>query len=330
MCGRYAVTTDPAKLAAEIDAVNEVPVTLEKDWENYNVAPTTTILTVVERHAREDPDSEATRRIRAMRWGLIPPWAKEIGKSSLFNARAETAAEKASFRAAVKNKRCLVPMDGWYEWRKAVDDDGKPKKVPYFMSPADGTRLFMGGLWSAWRAKDGAPDEPPLLSCTILTTDAVGPLQQVHDRMPLILRRDQAYAGVLVDDLVMRGVDEPYRLFTSRSEFRLTVRQDNAISRLSAIAMAAGLYSDDECRMAEARGALPSIAPLAPALFQQFVADCPQRVAACNCRQTGGLPSEAPHEAAGCLAAGHHRPDCRAGACAQGLRGTQARDRRED
>ncbi|HNP56141.1 MAG TPA: SOS response-associated peptidase [Gordonia sp. (in: high G+C Gram-positive bacteria)] len=187
MCGRYAVTTDPAKLAAEIDAVNEVPVTLEKDWENYNVAPTTTILTVVERHAREDPDSEATRRIRAMRWGLIPPWAKEIGKSSLFNARAETAAEKASFRAAVKNKRCLVPMDGWYEWRKAVDDDGKAIKVPYFMSPADGTRLFMGGLWSAWRAKDGAPDDPPLLSCTILTTDAVGPLQQVHDRMPLIM-----------------------------------------------------------------------------------------------------------------------------------------------
>ncbi|MFT4200814.1 SOS response-associated peptidase [Gordonia sp. (in: high G+C Gram-positive bacteria)] len=206
MCGRYAVTTDPAKLAAEIDAVNEVPdlplleepgqQTLDdlasdepprSRWENYNVAPTTTILTVVERHSRTDPDGDATRRIRAMRWGLVPPWAKEIGKGSLFNARAETAATKASFRGAVRSKRCLIPMDGWYEWRKAVGEDGKTVKVPYFMSPADHTRLFMGGLWSVWRPKDAGPIDPPLLSCTILTTDAVGPLREVHDRMPLIM-----------------------------------------------------------------------------------------------------------------------------------------------
>ena len=121
-----------------------------------------------------------------MRWGLILPWAREIGKSSLFNARAETAAEKASFRAAVKNKRCLVPMDGWYEWRKAVDDDGKAIKVPYFMSPADGAAVH-GRVVVGMARERRRTDDPPLLSCTILTTDAVGPLQQVHDRMPLIM-----------------------------------------------------------------------------------------------------------------------------------------------
>ncbi len=187
MCGRYAVTTDPAKLAAEIDAVNEVPATEERDWENYNVAPTTTVLTVVERHSRATPDDEATTRIRAMRWGLVPPWAKEVGKGALFNARAETAATKASFRAAVRSKRCLIPMDGWYEWRAGVDAHGKAVKVPYFLSPADHTRLFVAGLWSAWRPKNADPEQPPLLSCTILTTDAVGPLREVHDRMPLIM-----------------------------------------------------------------------------------------------------------------------------------------------
>jgi tRNA uridine 5-carboxymethylaminomethyl modification enzyme len=65
-------------------------------------------------------------------------------------------------------------------------------------------------------------------------------------RPPLVLGRETSYVGVLVDDIVTRGVDEPYRLFTSRSEFRLTVRQDNALRRLSAIALELGLYDEGE------------------------------------------------------------------------------------
>lgn len=69
----------------------------------------------------------------------------------------------------------------------------------------------------------------------------------------VILGRETSYIGVLVDDLVTCGVDEPYRLFTSRSEFRLTVRQDNAVQRLGGIAVNLGLYSDDERKIVEAR-----------------------------------------------------------------------------
>jgi tRNA uridine 5-carboxymethylaminomethyl modification enzyme len=66
------------------------------------------------------------------------------------------------------------------------------------------------------------------------------------NRSPVVLGRESSYIGVLVDDLVMRGVDEPYRLFTSRSEFRLTVRQDNALRRLAPLAEELGMYDDRE------------------------------------------------------------------------------------
>lgn len=177
MCGRFVSSSPPDELAAYFGVDQVAETALEP---NYNVAPTQDVYAVV-----EDDD---TRHLDAFFWGLVPSWAKDakIG-SRMINARAETLAQKNAYKSSFAKRRCLIPADGFYEWRK-LGPGKKPKKQPMFVRRADGAPLAFAGLWSVWRGPD--KNQEPLRSVTIVTTTPNTTLADVHDRMPVIVPED--------------------------------------------------------------------------------------------------------------------------------------------
>lgn len=180
MCGRYATTLTAASLnhEFEIDLANSF-VDLEP---NYNQAPTDPAPIVVQRRARDGVPEH--RQLMTARWGLIPGWAKDASIGNrMINARAETVAQKPSFKRAFATRRALIPADGYYEWYPG----GGGAKQPFYITPKDRSVLAMAGLYEFW--KDPATSQW-ITSFTILTTTAEDALGHVHDRMPLIVERE--------------------------------------------------------------------------------------------------------------------------------------------
>jgi putative SOS response-associated peptidase YedK len=194
MCGRYATARDPADLIEEFGV--DRAVLDERLAPNYNVAPTDEVYAVVERLNKEEPSAPAQRQLRVVRWGLVPSWAKDRKiASKLINARAETLAEKPSFRKAFAVRRCLLPADGYYEWytddpadSAADSPKGKRPKQPYFIRNRGGGVLPMAGIYEFWRDPNAEPDvDPWLWSSAVITTEATDDIGRIHDRMPMLV-----------------------------------------------------------------------------------------------------------------------------------------------
>lgn len=165
MCGRFTLRR-PAKVNIEGLSATDFFASTPR----YNIAPSQDVLAVTEIAEK--------RTVSLFQWGLIPSWSKDA--AGFINARAETLAQKGSFREAFERRRCLIPADGFYEWKKA----GKFKQ-PYFFQLKDESPFAFAGIWDRWRR-----GETSITSCAIITTTANAILESIHDRMPVILRDD--------------------------------------------------------------------------------------------------------------------------------------------
>lgn len=170
MCGRFTSLLSPELLA--IIFGKEPP---ERLTFRYNIAPTQMVLFVRKSGSGECSFSSA-------RWGLVPHWAKDPSLGSrMINARCETVHEKPAFRQVIRTRRCIVPASGFFEWQATPSG-----KLPYYVTMADDSPLFFAGIWDSWKAPDGTNLE----TCSILTTEANSLMAPIHDRMPVIINRD--------------------------------------------------------------------------------------------------------------------------------------------
>lgn len=191
MCGRYALNSTPAELVTRFgldECADFGP--------RYNIPPGTDIPVI-----RQSP--EGKRVLHLLRWGLVPHWAKDpsIG-AKLNNARAESVTEKPSFRDAFKRRRCLIPANGYFEWKT----EGKIKQ-PYYISAKSGEPMAMGGLWESWKAPDGSI----LRTVCVVTTSPNAVMEPIHDRMPVIVAPEnwQSWLSGMPNDVA--GMVAPYR-----------------------------------------------------------------------------------------------------------------------
>ena len=172
MCGRFNSIASGKDFASVYDA----QFLTDELLPNFNVAPTTLVYVL----HRQD----GGRVLDAMSWGLVPSWSKDKTRAaSMINARSETLIEKPSFRNLVSEHRCVLPIQGFYEWQNLPSDMKKPKKQAHYISRVDERPMTLAGLWTIWKQ----PDSSLLRTCTIITTEANEKLSPIHHRMPVIL-----------------------------------------------------------------------------------------------------------------------------------------------
>lgn len=192
MCGRFAMYSESARIARRFEAEDlktgsdtESVESLGAPQPSWNVAPSQLVFTVT--------GSSGHRELEICRWGLVPPWAKDLSIGSrMINARSERVSSSPAFHHAFQRQRCIIPINGFYEWQKTSEGlgsgphPGRQRKQPYYMSLPDNDLLALAGIWEIWTDPQD-PQGNQVRTCSILTRESSGIMLPIHDRMPLIL-----------------------------------------------------------------------------------------------------------------------------------------------
>lgn len=170
MCGRFLLSAKPGEIADlfQVDVLGELEP-------RYNIAPSQPIGVI-------RFSAKGRREWVHMAWGLQPGWAQgDVARTKPINARAETAAHKPMFRAAMRHRRCLIPASGFYEWQKRPGAG----KQPWVFTSSCGEVLAFAGLWECWQGPSGEQVD----TAAIVTTEANGVVAPIHGRMPVLVNR---------------------------------------------------------------------------------------------------------------------------------------------
>lgn len=205
MCGRVNIheplsfSNDMKKYyAGDIEDYLDYDDLKVKEERLFNQFPTSNIVTLI---------TGKPKKLLKARWGLLPNWAKDINFNAPINARAETIDSKPTFNMPFKKQRCVIPINGFYEWRET-----EKGKVPYYIKPKNSDYFMLAGIWDLWSPKDSLfLDE--ILSCAVVTTTANSLMEDIHHRMPVILNKDtqSIWLDETIEDVhLLKSILKPY------------------------------------------------------------------------------------------------------------------------
>jgi putative SOS response-associated peptidase YedK len=170
MCGRFALIQSPDILRSQFGYAEQPNMP-----PRYNIAPTQPVAVV--------RMENGARQFTLMRWGFIPEWVKDEKAFPLvINVRSETARVKPSFRNALHRRRCLMPVDGFYEWHR-VGTGRQAENRPYLFRRPDHQPFAFAAIWECWNSADGSQID----TVALLNGPANGLMSAVHHRCPVIL-----------------------------------------------------------------------------------------------------------------------------------------------
>lgn len=175
MCGRFTLVVTYEDLIDILDKNYGVSSFDQKsNLPRYNVAPTQDVVSIIHDGSKY--------RAGYLNWGLVPSFSKDekIG-AKMINAKAETLLERPSFSNLIETKRCVVLADSFYEWKKSDQE-----KIPYRIQLKDQKIFSFAGLRSVYIRHDGSL----LHTVTLITTKANTFMEEIHERMPVILTKE--------------------------------------------------------------------------------------------------------------------------------------------
>lgn len=165
MCGRFTLAARLEQLQERYE-IQSVSQHYAPDYKKYNVAPTQVL-----------PAVRMNTRLAEPKELFSATWGFSIGSNTVINSRVERLEATKTYQRALRTDRCLIPATGFYEW-KTLDN----KKLPYYFKTTDQEIYSFAGLYQE------KTDEQ--LGCTILTTTPNSLVEKIHDRMPVILRKE--------------------------------------------------------------------------------------------------------------------------------------------